>query len=131
MLNWCKKHGDNRSLCGERGLKLRIQHIINVVVVSLPLRGAWIEIISSPRTGPHSRSLPLRGAWIEIVGDVVGGGADPYRSLCGERGLKWKNIKSTLNAVRSLPLRGAWIEISAEHISYDLNGIAPFAGSVD
>ena len=36
--------------------------------MSLPLRGAWIEIIDLTNdTVNAEKSLPLRGAWIEIV----------------------------------------------------------------
>ena len=33
---------------------------------SLPVRGAWIEIVSVPWIDVASMSLPVRGAWIEI-----------------------------------------------------------------
>ena len=43
-------------------------YVITVMAnVSLPIRGAWIEISTvggSPRQ--LNRSLPIRGAWIEI-----------------------------------------------------------------
>ena len=36
--------------------------------MSLPVRGAWIEMRSAFMPGiSASRSLPVRGAWIEIV----------------------------------------------------------------
>ena len=58
--------------------------------VSLPVRGAWIEIFSGPRPAVRPvRSLPVRGAWIEIVVD------------CPQ-----------MQENQSLPVRGAWIEIS-------------------
>ena len=34
--------------------------------MSLPLRGAWIEIIKDSSRKELASSLPLRGAWIEI-----------------------------------------------------------------
>ena len=34
--------------------------------MSLPARGAWIEIFGMRRGGCHFASLPARGAWIEI-----------------------------------------------------------------
>ena len=58
------------------------------VPASLPLRGAWIEILPPTRKRRLPRSLPLRGAWIEIV----------------------RHIPPHLDQ-QSLPLRGAWIEI--------------------
>ena len=34
--------------------------------MSLPVRGAWIEIVISATCVPRALSLPVRGAWIEI-----------------------------------------------------------------
>ena len=39
--------------------------------VSLPLRGAWIEIVCLNCGAYFTRSLPLRGAWIEIMKSVM------------------------------------------------------------
>ena len=59
-------------------------------LLSLPSRGAWIEIPGPlSMCPPASRSLPSRGAWIEIT---LG--------------------RSGLLKLKSLPSRGAWIEIS-------------------
>ena len=33
---------------------------------SLPVRGAWIEIMMPPSERRRHQSLPVRGAWIEI-----------------------------------------------------------------
>ena len=38
-----------------------------MMLMSLPMRGAWIEIIGLSSLIWASRSLPMRGAWIEIV----------------------------------------------------------------
>ena len=63
--------------------------ILCVYLLSLPVRGAWIEIeYSSVMPKVYVVSLPVRGAWIEIVfGTMV-------TDIC-----------------QSLPVRGAWIEI--------------------
>ena len=64
-------------------------------VMSLPSRGAWIEIIASQgAAAPGWGSLPSRGAWIEILP----GGRPPQ-------------------AGASLPSRGAWIEIHVKWVS--------------
>ena len=34
---------------------------------SLPVRGAWIEIVSGAHQAGLRASLPVRGAWIEIL----------------------------------------------------------------
>ena len=56
----------SRSPCGERGLKYRRVVGDEHRVLSLPVRGAWIEITSLTITANAHRSLPVRGAWIEI-----------------------------------------------------------------
>ena len=58
---------------------------------SLPVRGAWIEMLQSNIKSIRKESLPVRGAWIEIVLEI----ASPTRTI------------------GSLPVRGAWIEISS------------------
>ena len=80
-----------RSLCGERGLKSLKIKVLKSTGMSLPLRGAWIEIGKAKQL------------------DRVTYG----RSLCGERGLKWWNGAKQTIPKGSLPLRGAWIEINA------------------
>ena len=35
-----------RSPCGERGLKCKCQMLINPVEGSLPVRGAWVEMLT-------------------------------------------------------------------------------------
>ena len=77
--------------------------------MSLPVRGAWIEIaqIQAKHQG-NSVSLPVRGAWIEIP--------------C----YNYKNSGAT-----SLPVRGAWIEIAVAAGTGDNCGVAPCEGSED
>ena len=42
--------------------------LVTMLDMSLPTRGAWIEIVLSlSDKGPHNKSLPTRGAWIEII----------------------------------------------------------------
>ena len=38
---------------------------------SLPVRGAWIEMLPCARWGWATWSLPVRGAWIEIIFEGV------------------------------------------------------------
>ena len=59
------------------------------LTMSLPVRGAWIEIGARVSIDSMRLSLPVRGAWIEIYVFV-----DLSEHLEG-----------------SLPVRGAWIEI--------------------
>ena len=40
--------------------------------LSLPVRGAWIEIIAKYAMPQYVESLPVRGAWIEIIAGTDG-----------------------------------------------------------
>ena len=40
---------------------------MRVMVLSLPVRGAWIEIACNYWGLGLAQSLPVRGAWIEII----------------------------------------------------------------
>ena len=61
-----------RSPHGERGLKSASDYLTAAAVgMSLPARGAWIEIFPGYSRNPLPTSLPARGAWIEIE-DVTG-----------------------------------------------------------
>ena len=123
-----------RSPCGERGLKCPAAPRHGLRSRSLPVRGAWIEILLADVNNTLITSLPVRGAWIEISGncDSVScyfgrspcgerglkfrGRFRPFpvsesRSPCGERGLKCGGACASPSAVSSLPVRGAWIEM--------------------
>ena len=82
---------NGRSPHGERGLKSVQVDARNAQVLSLPPRGAWIEILSR----------------LSVRRDVIG------RSPHGERGLKLCLTLYQKLMVMSLPPRGAWIEIAA------------------
>ena len=76
--------------------------------MSLPTRGAWIEIgIWSLQTFTTS-SLPTRGAWIEIPKEA-----------------------QEIFLAESLPTRGAWIEIPVCIKQARNLTVAPHTGSVD
>ena len=40
---------------------------LKTIAMSLPVRGAWIEIGISLSTLYATQSLPVRGAWIEMM----------------------------------------------------------------
>ena len=63
-------------------------------------------------------SLPPRGAWIEIQFRVHQNYFAVSRSPRGERGLKFRPTIMTTNLMTSLPPRGAWIEISCAYSMY-------------
>ena len=106
-------------------------------ITSLPVRGAWIEIIRPLLYILPILSLPVRGAWIEMKKPKEKGrfrnGRSPCgerglklctmsitgvtlrsRSPCGERGLKFDGMHAQRFNKRSLPVRGAWIEMHHE-----------------
>ena len=56
-----------RSPCGERGLKSALPDRDVPGNASLPVRGAWIEIILRLGVLRRVESLPVRGAWIEMM----------------------------------------------------------------
>ena len=61
-------HFRGRSPSGERGLKFIISRGHGHALLSLPIRGAWIEIVRTPSSIALAiPSLPIRGAWIEIT----------------------------------------------------------------
>ena len=60
-----------RSPCGERGLKCDVVRRVYACHVSLPVRGAWVEMSRSFSTSGVNVSLPVRGAWVEIRGSVT------------------------------------------------------------
>ena len=57
--------------------------------MSLPVRGAWIEIVIDYQSAGFTESLPVRGAWIEIGKLHLNWLVSFCRSPCGERGLKY------------------------------------------
>ena len=81
-------------------------------VLSLPTRGAWIEITLLVPFGGCNGSLPTRGAWIEIPVSAGPPLMAVRRSPHGERGLKCTVAQAIEDHLRSLPTRGAWIEIT-------------------
>ena len=101
-----------------------------VYVTSLPVRGAWVEILHPCRTAQSNQSLPVRGAWVEIKSRSCRRLRLRRRSPCGERGLKFKLVLIFVAKFRSLPVRGAWVEIAVLCAAAWSMVVAPRAGSV-
>lgn len=76
-------------------------------------------------------SLPMRGAWIEIETGAKHRATEDHRSSCGERGLKFKSCLPLEHGGVSLPMRGAWIEIVQMIVFNVAVVVAPHAGGVD
>ena len=67
-----------------------------VRLLSLPMRGEWIEIPGYVIELMWSGSLPMRGEWIEIIkmkNELVNKGLSP----CGESGLKLNLVELSYN----------------------------------
>ena len=63
---------ESRSPCGERGLKSSGAGSGVLPLVSLPVRGAWVEISpAGEASSGRCTSLPVRGAWVEILSPVL------------------------------------------------------------
>ena len=108
----CRDCYASRSPCGERGLKFSCIDFSRYSLLSLPVRGAWIEMLGVIRSLFMVRSsLPVRGAWIEITLERYWKTYNHCRSPCGERGLKFDAVRIDGDAGGSLPVRGAWIEM--------------------
>ena len=100
----------SRSPHGERGLKFKACRVSVQHFLSLPARGAWIEMVQTLMREKRLGSLPARGAWIEISARLSLS-ACSCRSPHGERGLKYRSYPLQNEGYLSLPARGAWIEM--------------------
>ena len=99
--------------------------------MSLPSRGAWIEI-----SDPASRPLGYAGRSPHGERGLKSySPAAKNRILCrsphGERGLKSPSPASPGGGGWSLPSRGAWIEIAQSAKTAAAAAVAPLTGSVD
>ena len=80
-----------------------------VRLLSLPMRGEWIEIHTPQNCSRLPASLPMRGEWIEIAAGLA----------------------LLVRRIVSLPMRGEWIEmIQAPRFSVHRR-VSPHAGRVD
>ena len=100
-----------RSPCGERGLKCCLYSFAALLLQSLPVRGAWVEMLLMQCGEMPVLSLPVRGAWVEIFKFRRRAKKIFGRSPCGERGLKLLSMVLQTIPQMSLPVRGAWVEI--------------------
>ena len=94
--------------------------------MSLPVRGAWIEMIRLVLLQLPLSSLPVRGAWIEIA--LQRSASLPSRGAWIEIGYARTGRRP---GGESLPVRGAWIEIGILCNFTPVCGVAPRKGSVD
>ena len=69
-------------------MKSAVRARLTNVLWSLPVRGAWIEMLLARCAKHVIQSLPVRGAWIEMSRARCAISSRARRSPCGERGLK-------------------------------------------
>ena len=99
-----------RSPYGERELKIQGLMMLKEQIMSLPMRGAWIETLEIKRQVKIALSLPIRGAWIEIPVCASVSYTCKNHSPRRERELKHGCTGLGEVWVSSLPMRGAWVE---------------------
>ena len=71
------------------------------------MRGAWVEIALGEARRTQPLSLPVRGAWVEIIYSVSFYTISASRSPCGERGLKYLDEKPVFAPVGVAPRAGS------------------------
>lgn len=98
--------------CGSRKvLRFMRSLLYALTVLSLPLRGAWIEISSLWEKRMRSMSLPMWGVWIEIPAPSGDPGGTSCRSPHGERGLKYNVIQRIIGRTIVAPHAGSVVKI--------------------
>ena len=99
--------------------------------LSLPSRGAWIEMLPLAGRGCTRAVAPLAGSVDRNSLPFVGSRSLPVAPLAGsvDRNIFGDFIEALI--YKSLPSRGAWIEISRLIYSMKATMVAPLAGSVD
>ena len=98
----------SRSPRGERGLKSRLESLQVSNKLSLPSRGAWIEIVSDLYDKYHLiRRSPRGERGLKCLGIVNEPLNDSGRSPRGERGLKLKALLLLTRLSRVAPLAGS------------------------
>ena len=120
-----------RSPQGERGLKSTADFSTNTPgTVSLPARGARIEIPRNQNTCFRCVSLPARGARIEIKLPSLSITGCRRRSPQGERGLKLAPVRKIREQLRRSPQgeRGLKYSAAARYVKVK---VAPRKGSAD
>ena len=111
-------------------IEIFLSAVWSVSLASLPSRGAWIEMPRALQLHLRTtQSLPSRGAWIEIGTPGALGGWSRSRSPHGERGLKFDTSEQLRPVRLSLPSRGAWIEISSSLPSLSVSWSLPSRGA--
>ena len=124
-----RKRNKRLSPCGESGLKSSDQAAELYDILSLPMRGEWIEIFvpffgpAWPWVSPHAGEIWPPPPCIQSRGlSPCGESGLKYcpiskhtghlcLSPCGESGLKSCVEATERIAIKSLPMRGEWIEM--------------------
>ena len=102
---------DRRSPSGERGLKCVDPVRAVLRSLSLPIRGAWIEIRFKRGKIIRDGRSPSGERGLKYPRTPRAYRKTQSRSPSGERGLKSLGLRDGKNLPSSLPIRGAWIEM--------------------
>ena len=120
-----------RTSHGVRGLKCVTPNFANCKIMSHLAWGAWIEISRNISSISAASSHLAWGAWIEMNNSMFRCHAQFRRTSHGVRGLKYRMLSVSYNAILSHLAWGAWIEI-CDKVNYDYQrGVAPRMGCVD
>ena len=123
--------GFRRSSHEERGLKYKIQKMIEYLYRRSSHEERGLKSFTFNSISGTFASLLSRGAWIEISARLCERLAISRRSSHEERGLKFIDFIHYIRIVRSLLSRGAWIEILYNVITLLTPIVAPLTRSVD
>ena len=102
-------------------------------LLSLPSRGAWIEISQKPSQPSSLGSVaPLAGSVDRNYTPEQDGLKMPWVAPLAGSVDRNENLDiRPITPEESLPSRGAWIEIARRHEDQRMAPVAPLAGSVD
>ena len=121
-----------RSPCGERGLKSQARLSPGAHSRRSPCGERGLKSVKNWSCPLPVWSLPVRGAWIEIIQFKNAVSAEQRRSPCGERGLKsHRGGQSGLSGCRRSPCGERGLKSSAGRSRAARTRVAPRAGSVD
>ena len=71
------------------------------------MRGAWVEMFATMLYDADVDSLPVRGAWVEIIDVSLVELSAISRSPCGERGLKFRSVCTLSDGLQVAPRAGS------------------------
>ena len=121
-----------RSPSGERGLKLRVNVRQRRRVCRSPSGERGLKFVKQGLQNHTRMSLPIRGAWIEISSRRPTVRKSTSRSPSGERGLKCKSQVARKHMFRRRSPSGErGLKLARPQLVLRSGTVAPHSGSVD